>query len=106
QGRRRGRGPGRQRRGAVRNTERDRQPLRPAHARDVRPRSRSARLPWDAPGAARHIRLKENMAVTHDVMPAFLLLQPGSLPEAHKLLAHHGTDAWILAGGLDSFDWL
>ena len=46
------------------------------------------------------------MAVIHDVMPAFLLLQPGSLKEAQKLLEQYGQDGWILAGGLDSFDWL
>ena len=46
------------------------------------------------------------MAVIHDVMPAFLLLQPGSLADARKLLEQQGSDAWILAGGLDSFDWL
>ena len=46
------------------------------------------------------------MAVIHDVMPAFLLLQPGSLADARKLLEQQGPDAWILAGGLDSFDWL
>jgi xanthine dehydrogenase YagS FAD-binding subunit len=46
------------------------------------------------------------MAVIHDVMPAFLLLQPGSLADAQKLLEREGADGWILAGGLDSFDWL
>jgi len=46
------------------------------------------------------------MAVIHDVMPAFRLLQPNSLPEARKLLEQQGHDGWILAGGLDSFDWL
>jgi xanthine dehydrogenase YagS FAD-binding subunit len=46
------------------------------------------------------------MAVIHDVMPAFLLFQPGSLTDARKLLEQQGKDAWILAGGLDSFDWL
>jgi xanthine dehydrogenase YagS FAD-binding subunit len=46
------------------------------------------------------------MAVIHDVMPAFQLLQPSSLVEAQKLLEQHGHDGWILAGGLDSFDWL
>jgi xanthine dehydrogenase YagS FAD-binding subunit len=46
------------------------------------------------------------MAVVHDVMPAFLLLQPASLADAQKLLEEKGQDAWILAGGLDSFDWL
>ena len=52
------------------------------------------------------IRLRRIMAVIHDVMPAFLLLQPGSLADARKLLEQQGPDAWILAGGLDSFDWL
>jgi xanthine dehydrogenase YagS FAD-binding subunit len=46
------------------------------------------------------------MAVIHDVMPAFQLLQPNSLAEARKLLEQQGHDGWILAGGLDSFDWL
>jgi len=46
------------------------------------------------------------MAVIHDVMPRFELFQPGSVTEAQKLLQQHGADAWILAGGLDSFDWL
>jgi xanthine dehydrogenase YagS FAD-binding subunit len=39
-------------------------------------------------------------------MPAFELLQPTSIVEAQKLLQLHGGDAWVLAGGLDSFDWL
>ena len=46
------------------------------------------------------------MAVIHDVMPRFELFQPGSIADAQKLLEEHGPDAWILAGGLDSFDWL
>ena len=46
------------------------------------------------------------MAVIHDVMPAFQLLQPSSLVDARKLLEQRGHDGWILAGGLDSFDWL
>jgi xanthine dehydrogenase YagS FAD-binding subunit len=46
------------------------------------------------------------MAVIHDVMPRFELFQPGSITEALQLLKQHGLDAWILAGGLDSFDWL
>lgn len=46
------------------------------------------------------------MAVIRDVMPAFELLQPTSADEAQKLLQQHGRDAWVLAGGLDSFDWL
>lgn len=46
------------------------------------------------------------MAVIRDVMPAFELLQPSSIADAHKLLQQYGVDAWIMAGGLDSFDWL
>jgi len=39
-------------------------------------------------------------------MPAFQLFQPSSVADAQKLLEQHGSDAWIMAGGLDSFDWL
>jgi xanthine dehydrogenase YagS FAD-binding subunit len=46
------------------------------------------------------------MAVVRDVMAAFELFQPASVADAQKLLEHHGPDAWVLAGGLDSFDWL
>jgi xanthine dehydrogenase YagS FAD-binding subunit len=46
------------------------------------------------------------VAVIRDVMPAFKLLQPSSIADAQKLLEHHGRDAWVLAGGMDSFDWL
>src|SRR5579862_3977618 len=46
------------------------------------------------------------MAVIRDVMPSFQLLQPTSVDDAQKLLQQHGQDAWVLAGGLDSFDWL
>src|SRR5579863_5014082 len=46
------------------------------------------------------------MAVIRDVMPAFDLLQPGSIADAQHLLQQYGADAWIMAGGLDSFDWL
>ena len=46
------------------------------------------------------------MAVIRDVMPAFELFQPNSIPDALKLLQQYGEDAWIMAGGLDSFDWL
>jgi xanthine dehydrogenase YagS FAD-binding subunit len=45
------------------------------------------------------------MAVIRDVMAAFELLQPNSTADAQKLLEQHGSDAWVLAGGLDSFDW-
>jgi len=46
------------------------------------------------------------MAVIRDVMAAFELYQPSSVADAQKLLAQHGSDAWVLAGGMDSFDWL
>jgi xanthine dehydrogenase YagS FAD-binding subunit len=46
------------------------------------------------------------MAVIRDIMPAFQLLQPSSTADAQKLLEQHGADAWVMAGGLDSFDWL
>jgi len=46
------------------------------------------------------------MAVIRDVMPAFDLLQPSSAADAQKLLQQHGDEAWVMAGGLDSFDWL
>jgi len=46
------------------------------------------------------------MAVIRDVMPTFQLLQPNSVSDTQKLLQQHGQDAWVLAGGLDSFDWL
>jgi len=46
------------------------------------------------------------MAVIHDVMPAFELFQPASISDALTLLDRYGSDAWVMAGGLDSFDWL
>jgi len=46
------------------------------------------------------------MAVVRDVMAAFELFQPTSVADAQNLLEQHGPDAWVLAGGLDSFDWL
>jgi len=46
------------------------------------------------------------MAIIRDVMPAFDLLQPSSTVEAQQLLEQNGADAWVMAGGLDSFDWL
>jgi xanthine dehydrogenase YagS FAD-binding subunit len=39
-------------------------------------------------------------------MPAFELFQPTSASDALNLLDRYGSDAWIFAGGLDSFDWL
>ena len=46
------------------------------------------------------------MAVIRDVMPAFQLYQPSSVADAQKLLEQNGHDALVLAGGLDSMDWL
>jgi len=46
------------------------------------------------------------MAVIHDVMPAFELFQPATVSDALALLNKHRSDAWVMAGGLDSFDWL
>lgn len=46
------------------------------------------------------------MAVIRDVMPVFTLFQPASLDETLALLERHGADAWVMAGGLDTFDWL
>src|SRR6476620_2744445 len=46
------------------------------------------------------------MAVIRDMMPAFELFQPATIDEAVNLLDRHGSEAWVLAGGMDSFDWL
>ncbi len=46
------------------------------------------------------------MAVIRDKMPAFQLFQPSSTEEALGVLDQYGTDAWVLAGGLDTWDWL
>ena len=46
------------------------------------------------------------MAVIHDVMPAFELFQPASIGDAVTLLNRYGPNAWVMAGGMDSFDWL
>jgi xanthine dehydrogenase YagS FAD-binding subunit len=46
------------------------------------------------------------MAVIHDVIPAFELFQPESTGDVLSLLTRYGSDAWIMAGGMDSFDWL
>ena len=46
------------------------------------------------------------MAVIHDVMPAFELFQPESTVDAIALLDRYSPNAWVMAGGMDSFDWL
>jgi xanthine dehydrogenase YagS FAD-binding subunit len=46
------------------------------------------------------------MAVIRDVMPVFELFQPASVEDALDLLDRYGADAWVMAGGLDTFDWL
>src|SRR5471032_3295904 len=46
------------------------------------------------------------MAVIRDVMSAFELFQPASIDDALTLLDKYGRDAWVMAGGLDTFDWL
>jgi xanthine dehydrogenase YagS FAD-binding subunit len=46
------------------------------------------------------------MAIIRDIMPAFELFQPATTEDALALTARYGSDAWVLAGGLDSFDWL
>ena len=46
------------------------------------------------------------MAVIRDNMPAFELFQPASTDEALGLLDQYGSNAWVLAGGLDTWDWL
>ena len=50
--------------------------------------------------------MRADMAVIRDVMPVFELFQPASIDDALALLDKHGADAWVLAGGLDSVDWL
>ena len=45
------------------------------------------------------------MAIIHDVMPVFELFQPTSVDDTVALLEQYDKDAWVLAGGLDTFDW-
>lgn len=45
------------------------------------------------------------MAVIRDVIPQLELFQPDSADAALALLAEHGSDAWVYAGGLDTLDW-
>ncbi len=46
------------------------------------------------------------MAVIRDVMPVFELYQPATIDDAIRLLDQHQPDALVLAGGMDSMDWL
>ncbi len=46
------------------------------------------------------------MAIIHDVMPVFELFQPTTVDDTLALLETYKKDAWVLAGGLDTFDWL
>jgi xanthine dehydrogenase YagS FAD-binding subunit len=45
------------------------------------------------------------MAIVHDVMPVFELFQPTTVEDTVALLGQYDKDAWVLAGGLDTFDW-
>jgi xanthine dehydrogenase YagS FAD-binding subunit len=45
------------------------------------------------------------MAIIHDVMPVFELFQPTTVDDTVALLDQYENDAWVLAGGLDTFDW-
>ena len=45
------------------------------------------------------------MAIIHDVMPVFELFQPTTIDDTVALLEKYETDAWVLAGGLNTFDW-
>jgi xanthine dehydrogenase YagS FAD-binding subunit len=46
------------------------------------------------------------MATVHDVIPPLQLFQPSTLEEAADMVEAHRDDVWIIAGGMDSFDWL
>src|SRR5580700_9567907 len=46
------------------------------------------------------------MAVIRDVMPAFELFQPPTIDDTMRLIGQYREDAWVMAGGLDTFDWL
>src|SRR5712691_6211112 len=45
------------------------------------------------------------MAIIHDVMPVFELFQPTTVDDTIALLEKYDKDAWVLAGGMDTFDW-
>jgi xanthine dehydrogenase YagS FAD-binding subunit len=46
------------------------------------------------------------MAIIRDIMPAFELFQPATVDDTLRLLNEHKDDVWVMAGGLDTFDWL
>jgi len=46
------------------------------------------------------------MAVIRDIIPAFELFQPATVDDAVRLVEKYRDDYWVLAGGLDSMDWL
>lgn len=46
------------------------------------------------------------MAIVNDLIPPFQLIQPSSVEEAAEAAEAYGDKAWIIAGGMDSFDWL
>jgi len=46
------------------------------------------------------------MAIIRDIMPAFELYQPATVDDALRLMNQYGSDGWVMAGGLDTFDWL
>jgi len=46
------------------------------------------------------------MPPIRDVMSAFELFQPASVGDALGILDRHGADAWVMPGGMDTFDWL
>ncbi len=45
------------------------------------------------------------MGTIRDMIAPFDFFQPATVDDALALLSEHGDDAWVLAGGLDSFDW-
>jgi xanthine dehydrogenase YagS FAD-binding subunit len=46
------------------------------------------------------------MGEIRDMMGNFELYQPMELGGALDLLRQHGSSAWVLSGGMDTFDWL
>ena len=45
------------------------------------------------------------MAIIRDMIPAFELVQPTTVEDALAAMARYGDGGWVLAGGLDSYDW-